>query len=263
MKTQFSRTPRRARNALITPGQGMMVVVVVFVALLLLILRAVFPGVTASLASPLWSAGDGISNGMNGFFAQCSEQGNAVVERARLVRENTVLTERMNALAVANADLVRLVGTRTEAGVGIVASVLARPPVSPYDTLVLDQGEVAGVTKNHQVLGPGGAPLGTIESVSATSARVLLYSAPGRVTEGWVGDARLPITLRGVGGGAFTASVPRDALVTVGQSVFLPVAGARTIGTIIRVDTNPSSPEAIVHIRPVSNPFSIVWVEIR
>jgi cell shape-determining protein MreC len=183
-------------------------------------------------------------------------------ERDAAVAAQNALTEQNRTLSAKVADLTALLGSRTEAPPGIVAAVLARPPVSPYDELVLDAGEAEGVREGAAVYGNGGVPLGIVASVTAHAARVALYSAPGRETPALAGAARVPFTLVGAGAGAFTASVPRDAGVAVGDALYAGGAGSIPIGTVAAVDSDPSSPSAAIRIDPVANPFSITWVTV-
>ncbi len=114
----------------------------------------------------------------------------------------------------------------------------------------------------YAALGQGGSPLGTVEKVEAGSSRITLFSAPGRETSGWVGEARTPVTFTGAGAGVMNATVPKDALVQVGDIAYLPGPGALAFGVVARVDSNPSSPESQVRVQPTINPFSVLWVQI-
>lgn len=261
MKTPFSRT--RRRNTLLAPGSGKWILAVIAVICILFILRAFFPGVITSLASPFWRTGAAATETSGSIAAFFGDKALLAQERDALQREVSALKEQNATLAARTIDLERLLGGRTEASPGILAGVLMRPPVSPYDTLVVDQGAAAGVLVGKRVQGAGGVPLGVVESVSDRSARVLLYSAPGKVTEGWVGVSRTPVSLEGASAGAFRTSVPRERVVAVGEEVYLPGPGAVPIGTVVRVDTDPSSPRAVIHIRPRTSPFSLTWVTIE
>lgn len=261
MKTQFSRT--RRRNTLLAPGSGKWILATIVVVVMLFILRAFFPGTIAFLATPFWNAGRAATNTSGSVAAFFGDKAVLAEERDALRREVAALNEQNATLMARTVDLERLLGGRSEASAGILAGVLVRPPVSPYDTLVVDQGEAQGVTVGKRVKGAGGIPLGVIESVSTRTARVVLYSAPGRITEGWVGVSRTPVSLEGASAGAFRTSVPRERVVAVGEEVYLPGPGAVPIGTVIRVDTDPSSPRAVIHVRPRTSPFSLTWVTIE
>ena len=58
---------------------------------------------------------------------------------------------------------------------GIIAGIVARPPASPYDTLVLSAGSEEGVTLGMEAFGAGGVPLGVVSSVLANFSRVTLF----------------------------------------------------------------------------------------
>jgi cell shape-determining protein MreC len=146
---------------------------------------------------------------------------------------------------------------------GVMAGVLMRPPESPYDTLVLSSGATDDVALGMRVFGPGGVPIGTISQVTADFSRVTLFSSPGVVTQGWVGETRVPIEMRGVGGGAVEAVIPRPVAVAEGDVVFTGGPGAIAYGTVVKVIDNPSSPQVALRIMPAVNLFSLTWVNVR
>lgn len=225
-------------------------------------LRAFFPDALTRAASPFWNAGSGLSAAAADAGAYLAGPATLRRERDAARAEAAALAAKQATLAGRVADLQALLGTRTEPIPGIVAGVLARPPVSPYDALVVDQGTEAGVAAGSAVFGAGGMPVGTVESVTARSARVSLYSTPARETEGWVGDARIPVTLVGGGSGALNAEAARDAGIKEGDLVFVPGPGAVALGVVTAVGSDPSAPRAPLSIRPFANPFSMTWVTI-
>lgn len=259
MKTQFSRR----RNSIIGPSfVGPVSLTLLALVLLFALVRVFAPGVVVALGTPLWQGGTMLSAGVGNvgsFFTSSAKLAN---DRDRLLRENAALTVENATLAARTSDLTRVLGTRTEPGPGILASVLARPPISPYDVLVVDQGTESGVQVGMRALGAGGVPLGTVESASGSSARVMLYSSSGRETESWVGEQRLPVALRGEGSGAFSATVARESGVVVGDMIYVTGAGALPIGTVTKVESDPSSPRSHIDIKPLLNPFSTVWVTL-
>jgi len=227
-----------------------------------IILRVFMPGVIVAVAKPFWLSGTVLTAGVG-------NAGSLFSDKITLARELEAMLAENAALKAANAtqeariqDLQQLLGGRTEPEAGVVAGVLARPPVSPYDILIIDAGSDQGVVEGSRVLGPGGMPVGVIESVTARSARALLYSTPGHETESWIGDARIPVTLMGEGTGALSAIVSREAGIIVGDRVYASGPGALAVGTVISVDNDPSSPRSSVDIRPLQNPFSLTWVTI-
>ena len=260
MKKRFSRRHNSIVGAY--PWAGPAALAVIALAALFFILRLVFPGALVALGTPLWLTGNALTAGAGNTLSFFGDKGALIAERDQLRAENAALYAMNETLDAQVADLTRLLGDRMERTDGVLAGVLARPPVAPYDTLILDQGSDVGVRVGSRVLGAGGVPLGTVESVTRDSARALLYSTPARETESWVGEARIPMTLVGEGAGAMSAIIARESGVAVGDQVYVPGPGAVPIGSVVEVGSDPSSPRSRVEIRPILNPFSVTWVTV-
>ena len=223
-------------------------------------LRLLAPGAFIALTSPLLRAGTSltaavVTAGQGGTSAVTKERDELAIENTALTNENAMLSARVN-------DLSTLLGTQQTPQKGIIAGVLARPPVSPYDVLILDQGSAAGVRIDALVSGPGGIPAGRITDVQANSSRVTLFSMIGASTAGWVGANRFPVTYTGDGSGAFTTTVTKGGAVAVGDGAYVVAGGAQPIGVVIAIDSDPSSPNEQLRIRPFINPFSLTMVTI-
>jgi cell shape-determining protein MreC len=247
MKTQYFRRPKAA----LSPRQSIVAGAIVFLFFILLVLRVFFPGAFTALMSPLWGVGT--------FFTEATRSKDSkedLAARVALLEAENETLRNENRLLRENAgeDTVPYAN-------GVTAGVIARPPLSPYDVLIVNKGSGDGVYEGMQAYA-NGIPVGTVESVSGGSARVALYSSSGRAIEGWVGEERIPITLAGLGGGAFSADLPRDSGVVEGATVFITGAGALPVGVVARIESHPSSPRSIVHLRPAANPFTITSVTI-
>lgn len=232
----------------------------VVVALILLLLRFVVPGALVAMSAPAWRMSAAIADAIHAQSATFESPAKLQGELDAASAQITTLTDENKTLAAQVADLKKLLGTRSEAPPAVLAGVLARPPESPYDTLVIDQGSHSSVMPGALVRGPGGVPVGKVSSVTAASARVVLFSAPGTATDGWAGEDRVPLTIHGAGAGAFLASVPKDAELSVGDTVYVAGEGAAPIGTVVRIDSDPSASAATLYIAPFLNPFSLTWV---
>lgn len=248
-RPSFPRHRRAFRSGLLSGSQPYIVlgasVLAVFLGL-----RLLAPGALISFVSPLWRFGTTATMALDGGSDET------------LAAENAALAARNAELEAMAADLTRLLGERTDPIPGIVAAVMARPPVAPYDTLVIDQGKEAGVSKGDLVSGPGGTPIGEVTSVDQFSGRVTLYSTRGSVQSGWAGEARVPVELSGLGSGAYDAVAARGSGLVAGDTVYLVQRGALPIGTVIAVDEDPSAPKATLYVRPYVNPFSLTWVTV-
>ncbi len=256
-KTSFAR-----RNALLPRGAGAWSAALLACAVLAVALRLFVPGLLTLAATPLWKASSlaaAATHTTASFFhnpvALQSELDAATAHETELADENAVLTTRVH-------DLETLLGSRPSAGPGVLAGVLARPPESPYDVLVIDEGSSAGVVEGARAYGPGGIPVGVVTSATAHAARVTLFSAPHVVTNAWVGNARTPMTITGEGGGAFAAAISKDVGVSAGDAIYLSGPGALPFATVTRVDADPSSPAATLRIQAAVNFFSLTWVTV-
>jgi cell shape-determining protein MreC len=250
------------RNALISSTTGVSWgLAVLVVALFLVGIRFLAPNTFLHIVTPLFTITSEVRKDIRFFVdgfkntAILAERNTQLVyENQALAFENQILEERLQDLGgVDGAPLPE----------GIIAGVLTRPPESPYDTLILSSGSLRGAEEGMRVFSVGGVPLGTISSATEDFSRVTLFSAPGVVTEGWIGAERVPITIRGSGGGAVETVIPRSVEVQVGDLVFAPGPGALPFGTIVGMDDNPSSPEVVLNIMPAVNIYSLTWVTVR
>lgn len=231
---------RRARRPL-SPTTGLTLLVAGVILLIVLIIRFFAPATFTALSAPLWQFGTQFGSG-----------GASGARLAELENENEALKAELAASKV-DATLAQ--------EPGVVANVIARPPLAPYDVLVIDKGTDTGAYDGMRVYAHG-VPIGVIESANRTSAKVALFSAPGKATEGWVGVERVPVTLHGAGAGAYRADLPREAAIAAGDAIYLPGEGLMPVGYVIRVETHPSAPRAVVFVRPTVNVFSLVSVSL-
>ncbi|MES2668628.1 MAG: rod shape-determining protein MreC [Patescibacteria group bacterium] len=260
MKKRFSRRHNSLSAAY--PWAGPAVLALMLVAVVIAGIRFLAPNALVSVSTPLWTGGNALTAGVGNVGAFFTDRGKLQEERDSLLAENAALRAMSATSEARAADFARLLGDRIEPARGVVAGVLARPPVSPYDVLIVDQGSESGMAPGSVVEGPGGMPLGLIESVTASSARVLLFSTPGQETESWIGESRIPVTLIGEGAGSMSAEVAREAGIITGDLVYAAGPGARAVGIVTAVGNDPSSPRSRADIRPLQNPFSLTWVTV-
>ena len=254
MRTQYSR--RRNSGPLALLIGTLVLIVLVFVGF-----RVFAPGAFYALAAPVFSSGTSLTGSVGSLFAGFESNVQLAKENVALAQEVESLKNQNLALTARTQDLTKLLGGDTSA-TNILAGVLARPPESPYDTLVISEGRANGITPNAEVYAQGGVPIGSIKNVTDSTAIVSLFSSPGRSTDGWAGENRLPLTLQGNGAGAFSATLPKDADVQVGDNVYVPGPGAIPLGTIYKIESDPSSPMVTIRVKPAVNLFSVTWVEV-
>lgn len=255
----MKRTFLAKRNALVSSTSVSWGALALAGALFFLLLRLVAPNFFWQVFTPLFRVSDTLARDSHAFFNSFSDAATLALQNEKLMNENAALANENRALLKKAASISGLVmGAR-----GITAGVVARPPLSPYDTLVLAAGSEAGVTLGMEAFGAGGVPLGVVSSVLADFSRVTLFSAPNMAVNGWVGRTNVPVIINGAGAGALNASVARSAGIAAGDTVFAFGPGMLPVGVVARVDSDPASPSVTLRIMPAFNLFSIAWVVVR
>ena len=137
-------------------------------------------------------------------------------------------------IAEENHSLRKAAGAATAAP-GITGRVIARPPRSAYDTLLLDVGMREGVTKDNLVVFEGIA-LGKIISAGETTSLVQLFSSPGTEHDVLIGEPHAVSVAQGQGGGTFELSLPQSVAVAEGDIVRIPGTEALILGIVVSVE---------------------------
>ncbi|MDP2651538.1 MAG: rod shape-determining protein MreC [bacterium] len=247
------------RNTLLSSADVSWGIIALAFALIVLLVRLLAPNFFWYAFTPIFRSADSLAAASHSFVQSFSDTAVLAARNEQLMNENAALANENVALTQKVADISAI----GKASGGILAGVVARPPESPYDTLVLSAGSDAGVALGQEAFGAGGVPLGIVSSVLTDFSRVTLFSAPNTKTAGWVGRASLPLTIFGAGAGAMQATAARSAGIAVGDIVFVPGPGMLPIGAIVRVESDPSSPSVTLRIQPALNPFSVTWVLLR
>lgn len=134
----------------------------------------------------------------------------------------------------------------------VSARVIMRPPRTLYDTLLLDSGSESGVTEG-DVVAFNGIALGSVITADPTTSLVRLYSTPQAETDVTLGVPRAIAVAKGVGGGAFELSLPKDVAVSPGDAVMVPNSKTLVLGYVVSSHSSPSDAAATVYVRsPVS-----------
>src|SRR3989344_7766849 len=256
-RRRFSRRPK----APLTPARFLLGAGILILLLVLGGLRFFAPGYLDPIFAPLWQAGNASAHFMRGLSAIFLNRVALVAERDALRAENAALRIEFENVRLREEDLEASFG-RTPSGTGILAAVISRPPISPYDVLVIDRGSESGIGAGDLALGPGGVPVGRVGSAGQTTARILLFSSFGTEEAVWVGKKHTPATLRGEGSGAFSIALPKTAPGDVGDAITLVGASGALIGTVEKIEEDPTSPTKNLFVQNALNLFSISWVRI-
>jgi len=134
----------------------------------------------------------------------------------------------------------------------LTARVIARPPQTLYDTLIIDQGAEAGVRERDSATYQGIA-LGHVVTVDAKTSVVQLFSSSGALNDAILGEPRAVAVAKGQGGGAFESSLPQGIVVAVGDTVRFPASESLILGVVKSVSADPRDASQTVRFAiPVS-----------
>ncbi len=170
-----------------------------------------------------------------------------LLDRNLLYEENLLLKERLG---------------RGEYGQAVVARVISKPPRSFYDTLVVDAGSKEGIQVGEKVLYGDNIMIGEIAEVFEKTSKVRLFSSSGEVIDVTIGKRAVPALAVGIGGGNFEIQIPRDTLISLGDSILAPSIMPHFLGVVEYIESKESDPfERILFKSPIS-PLEIETVEI-
>ena len=258
MKKTFLAT----RNTLLSSANVSWGTFALAFAIAALLLRLFAPNIFWYTFTPMFGVADAFTAQGRTLFSSFGDTAVLSTTNDQLANENAALASENQMLLKKEEALTALLGSSAKAQ-GIAAGVVSRPPESPYDTLLVGAGANQGVVLGMEAYGPGGVPVGTVSSVFGDFSRVTLFSAPGVATSGWIGNENVPVSVIGGGAGVMTASVARLADIAVGDAVFVPGPGALLVGSVVRIDSEPSSPSVTLRIAPAFNLFSTAWITLR
>ncbi len=144
-----------------------------------------------------------------------------------------------------------------------VGSILARPPTSPYDTLVIDVGQSAHVILGDLVVVDGSIILGEIVEVYPRTAKARLYSWPEHKLAVTVAGQSAGVEAVGRGGGNFKLDLPRELEIGTSTLVTVPALGRELVLAVVGdVERTASDPFQYVYARSPVNLYQLKQVEI-
>lgn len=256
------------------------IMVAIVVVIILFLFRSwMFDGfsyVSTSIFRPLLSSGGSIRVKLRSLGAYLSSKSSLYNENVSLKAEiEASATDRANYASVVkeNSDLKELLGRRIEAHNKTLATILAKPNQSPYDTLLIDIGSDAGVVVGNKVFAFGNIPIGRIAEVYPHTSKVVLYSTSGEKTQVIIsGKPASPNTsqggnifaeLVGRGGNNFEMVLPRDMILLKEDQVVLPGITPHVVGVVKTIisDQREAFQKALL-VAPV-NIQSLKFVEVE
>ncbi|MEK7461677.1 MAG: rod shape-determining protein MreC [Patescibacteria group bacterium] len=189
-----------------------------------------------------------------------------------LVAENMMLKERIHSLETElfvlsveqkrEDTFLELLGRKGESN-KIIATVLTRPPQTPYDVITIDVGSNESITTGSKISMPEGSLLGTVSAVFSKSAQVKLFSSSGEETNAVLERNNVPITLVGLGSGNFRFELPRDIVIEVGDRILSSDVGTRHLATVGEVNIRPTDSFKEILAKSPINIFTLRFIFIE
>ena len=169
-----------------------------------------------------------------------------------------------------NESLKEILSRQPEDKKFILAAVLAKPGVSPYDTLLLDLGAKDGAIIGNLVFAEGDIPIGRLTSVTSDTAKAILFSSTRERTPVIVpsssipaGESNLFLEIIGRGGGNFEMILPRDFTLVRGDRVVLPGLRSYAVAIVETILSDPRDSFKKALLRSPVNIQDLKFVEVE
>jgi len=218
-----------------------------------------------SAGSPLWE----FKNNISSFF---SDNLGVLNSKISLLKENSILKDQVltktkeqvlfDILKKENDDLKSVLNRKKWDQNLLLGTVLVKPFLSVYDTLIIDVGSVNEVEVGDKVVADGNTYIGYISEVYDTTSKVVLYSSPGEKVKILIGNSNIEKEAIGIGGGNFKVEIPKEVDVKEGDSVVIPSISPNIFGVIEKVESKPSDSFQVILFKNPVNISELKWVEV-
>jgi len=217
------------------------------------------------VSRPLWSLGRGASKSflnVKNFF----------ILKSALVSENLSLQDEISNLRLKqfdygvllqeNQDLKGQLG-RSAYSSRVISRILSKPPISLYDTFVIDAGSSDGILLGNKVYSSDTIIIGLIKEVTSHISLVQLFSSGNQKQQATLLRTGASFILEGQGGANFKLEVPKETDVLWGDVFVYPSLSSSVIGSVYYIDTNSQSAFKTLYLRVPGNVFSSQFVFVE
>ena len=237
----------------------------IYIIFVLILVSIIFPNASKSLvrriSSPFWFfknnslTGPGAEAFLHSREGLLSINEQLKAENEELLVKNSIVLK----LEEENLNMREILNTFAKQNL-VYAEVLASPPVSFFDTIVISNN-AEKIRSGAEVLSSGGVPIGRVLEASKTTALVKLYSSPGSSFQIVFDNNNDVIEIYGMGGGFFKVKIPKSIKVLEGDNVYFR-GTSKLIGVVKEIDENPSDSFKEVFVQSSINIFQIKSVVV-
>ncbi len=228
-------------------------------------LPKVFKNIASSVSLPIFNLERTFVSAFSNLFPAFAFKKDLMEVNAALKQKLVLLQDveaQMRLVQDENDALKGVVGEND--GKNFVASVILKPPQALYDTLLLSSGEKSGIKMGDFLYATDTIILGKIVEVESNTSLGKLFTSSGEKTEAFLGAKAIPAELTGVGGGAFTAQLPKGVEVAEGDPAYLQIGTERKLVGVVRsIETTSNNSFETLHVGSPVNIFELQAILIK
>lgn len=242
-------------------------IILIFAAILSFSLTGAFKGFLNRIALPFWKIDSYAALKFSGAFSIIASKKSLILENSRLNLELNKAAADLSIqkiLQKENEDLKALLGREKKNNL-VLATVLVKPGISPFDIIIIDIGKDKGVKAGDKVLYESSAVIGEVEEAYAASSKVKMYSSPGEKFLALIGEKSAQAEAEGLGGGNFSVKLPRGVEIKEGDAAVVPGISTSVFGFVRKIELNPTDSFQKIIFKIPLNLTELKWVlvEIR
>lgn len=240
--------------------------------------------VTEIIFHPVLISGSRLGEKLNNLGSYFLSKNSLYLQNQKLQAEVAFNNARMSnydSVVAENAGLKEILGrlpTGRQAGKNpkinmVLATILAKPNRSPYDTLLVDAGAGQGIKTGDTVFALGDVPIGRIAEIYPSSSKVILFSSAREKTQAIVSGkntrpndgsvGQVFLELIGRGGGNFEMVMPKDFILQKGDQAVLPGVTPRVLAIVQTIISDPRDPFTKALLTSPVNIQELKFVEVE
>jgi cell shape-determining protein MreC len=254
--SNFENRRREAKNKIF-------IITVCLIAVILILSIGTVRRSLFTVATPVWKFKNSIMN--SNFFEFFKTKKTLINERLameqRLFLAGNLLTTN-DSLLRENEVLKDLLGRKEIKDKTILASILVKPPQTPYDSLIVDIGSDFEVKVGDKVIANANVYVGEVSEVYPRSSKIILYSSPGHKLSVVLGINSVTVEAIGLGGGNFSINLPREIEVKENDVITVPSIMSNVFGIVENINYKDTDSFQNVMFKSPVNISELSFIEI-